>query len=110
MALSWRTCRGLGMARVTRWPLMRRWPGLATQTSKSAVTQLMRIAWRTVGSIIARVWGDTDGLHDRFADLCRQDCRPSGKSVTQSARIQPALGCETVTRASGGTAPTGGQR
>jgi len=83
---------------------------LATQTSKSAVTQLMRIAWRTVGSIIARVWADTDGLHDRFADLCRQDCGPSGKSVTQSARIQPALGCGTVTRASGGTAPTGGQR
>jgi transposase len=44
---------------------------LATQTSKSAVTQLMRIAWRTVGSIIARVWADTDGLHDRFADLRR---------------------------------------
>ena len=44
---------------------------LATQTSKSAVTQLMRIAWRTVGSIVARVWADTDRLHDRFADLRR---------------------------------------
>ncbi len=44
---------------------------LATQTSKSAVTQLIRIAWRTVGSIIARVWADTDRLHDRFADLRR---------------------------------------
>ena len=44
---------------------------LATQTSKSAVVELMRIAWRTVGSIIARVWADTERLHDRFADLRR---------------------------------------
>ena len=44
---------------------------LATQTSKSAVTQLMRIAWRMVGSIITRVWADTDRLHDRFANLRR---------------------------------------
>ncbi len=29
---------------------------LATQCSRSAVTELMRIAWRTVGSIISRVW------------------------------------------------------
>jgi transposase len=29
---------------------------LATQCSKTAVTELMRIAWRTVGSIMARVW------------------------------------------------------
>ncbi|WP_395690148.1 ISL3 family transposase [Nocardioides sp.] len=41
---------------------------LATRTSKSAATQLMRIAWRTVGAIIARVWdaaeaaSATDGL------------------------------------------------
>lgn len=41
---------------------------LATKTSKVAVTQLMRIAWRTVGAIIARVWNaaeaaaSTDGL------------------------------------------------
>ena len=44
---------------------------LATQTSKSAVTELMGIAWRTVGSIIARVWADTGGLVDRFAGLRR---------------------------------------
>ncbi len=31
----------------------------------------MRIAWRTVGSVVARVWADTDALHDRFADLRR---------------------------------------
>jgi transposase len=29
---------------------------LAVRTSKSAVTELMRIAWRTVGAILARVW------------------------------------------------------
>ena len=44
---------------------------LATKTSKTAVTELMRVAWRTVGSIIARVWDDTEGLFDRFADLTR---------------------------------------
>ena len=44
---------------------------LATQTSKTAVTVLMRIAWRTVGSIMTRVWADTEKLYDPFADLTR---------------------------------------
>ena len=44
---------------------------LATQCSKSAVTQLMRIAWRTVGSIITRVWADTAAGFDAFAGLTR---------------------------------------
>jgi transposase len=44
---------------------------LATQCSKSAITQLMRIAWRTVGAIISRVWDDIDALHDRYAGLER---------------------------------------
>ena len=44
---------------------------LATQASKTTVTQLLRIGWRTVGSIIARVWADTEALHDRFAGLRR---------------------------------------
>ena len=44
---------------------------LATQSSKSAVTVLMRIAWRTVGAIVTRVWDDTVKLHDPFADLTR---------------------------------------
>jgi transposase len=45
---------------------------LATQTSKSAVTQLMRIAWRTVGAIIARVWADLDAAGgDRLDGLRR---------------------------------------
>src|SRR5204863_1828074 len=34
---------------------------LATVCSKSAVTELMRIAWRTVGAVVARVWADTAG-------------------------------------------------
>jgi len=44
---------------------------LATQCSKTAVTELMRIAWRTVGAIITRVWADVEAIHDRFADLRR---------------------------------------
>jgi transposase len=44
---------------------------LATQCSKTAVTELMRIAWRTVGSIIARVWADVDALGDRLEGLTR---------------------------------------
>ncbi|MBD4430247.1 ISL3 family transposase, partial [Xanthomonas citri pv. citri] len=44
---------------------------LATQCSKSAVTELMRIAWRTVGAIITRVWADVEALGDRFAGLRR---------------------------------------
>src|SRR5690606_17171765 len=42
-----------------------------TQASKSTVTQLMRIAWRTVGSIIARVWADVEASQDRLAGLAR---------------------------------------
>lgn len=44
---------------------------LATQASKSTVTELMRIAWRTVGSIITRVWADVEVNCDRFAGLRR---------------------------------------
>jgi transposase len=44
---------------------------LATQCSKTAVTELMRIAWRTVGAIITRVWADVEAQHDRFAGLSR---------------------------------------
>lgn len=44
---------------------------LAVQCSKTAVTELMRIAWRTVGAIVARVWADVERLHDRFAGLRR---------------------------------------
>ena len=44
---------------------------LAVQTSKTAVTELMRIAWRTVGSIIDRVWADVEALGDRLDGLTR---------------------------------------
>lgn len=44
---------------------------LATVTSKSAVTELMRVAWRTVGSIVSRVWADTGGAVDRLAGVTR---------------------------------------
>ena len=44
---------------------------LATVSSKSAVCELMRIAWRTVGNIISRVWEDTAGSVDLFAGLTR---------------------------------------
>ena len=44
---------------------------LATQCSKTAIMQLMRIAWRTVGAIITRVWADIDAAQDRFAGLRR---------------------------------------
>jgi transposase len=44
---------------------------LAVQCSKTAVTQLMRIAWRTVGAIVTRVCADIDAAHDRLAGLRR---------------------------------------
>lgn len=44
---------------------------LATCSAKSTVTELMRIAWRTVGAIIGRVWDDIDAGCDRFAGLKR---------------------------------------
>jgi len=44
---------------------------LATQCSKTAITELMRIAWRTVGAIITRVWDDTAAGVDFFAGLRR---------------------------------------
>ena len=44
---------------------------LATQTCKSALSQLMRIAWRTVGAVVARVWADVEAVTDRFEGLSR---------------------------------------
>jgi transposase len=44
---------------------------LAVACSKTAVCELMRIAWRTVGAIVARVWDDTEKTIDRFANLRR---------------------------------------
>ena len=44
---------------------------LAVACSKTAVCELMRIAWRTVGAIVARVWADTEKTIDRFGGLRR---------------------------------------
>lgn len=44
---------------------------LATQCSKSAVGELMRVAWATVGSILTRVLADIDRRVDRFDNLRR---------------------------------------
>ena len=44
---------------------------LAVHTSKTAVAQLMRIAWRTVGAIVARVSADAEAAGDRLAGLRR---------------------------------------
>lgn len=44
---------------------------LAVTCSKTAVTELMRIAWRTVGAIVARVSADIEASVDRLAGLRR---------------------------------------
>jgi len=44
---------------------------LAVACSKTAVTELMHIAWRTVGAIVTRVAEDAMAGVDRFARLRR---------------------------------------
>lgn len=44
---------------------------LAVHTSKTAVAELMRIAWRTVGAIVTRVSRDAQQAGDRLAGLRR---------------------------------------
>lgn len=44
---------------------------LAVHVSKSAVVELLRIAWRTVGAIVARVGADIDARVDRLEGLVR---------------------------------------
>jgi transposase len=44
---------------------------LATHTSQSAVCELMRVAWRTVGAIVTRVVADGRAGHDPFDGLAR---------------------------------------
>ncbi len=44
---------------------------LATQSSRTSVRQLMRVAWPTVGAIITRVRADIDAQVDRLAGLRR---------------------------------------
>ena len=44
---------------------------LAVHVSKSAVVELLRVAWRTVGAIVARVGADIDAVVDRLDGLTR---------------------------------------
>jgi transposase len=44
---------------------------LAVRTSKSAVMELLRVAWRTVGGIVTRVNADIDATIDRLEGLRR---------------------------------------
>ena len=44
---------------------------LVTHCSKTAVVELMRVAWRTVGAIAARVVSDARAAHDPFDGLVR---------------------------------------
>ncbi|WP_343442779.1 ISL3 family transposase [Micromonospora schwarzwaldensis] len=44
---------------------------LAVHAAKSVVSRLMRISWRTVGAIIARVWADSGAAVDRLDGLRR---------------------------------------
>ena len=44
---------------------------LAVRTSKSAVMELLRVAWRTVGAIVTRVNADIDATIDRLEGLRR---------------------------------------
>jgi transposase len=44
---------------------------LAVRTSKSATCQLLRVAWRTIGSIVTRVSNDVEATVDRLEGLRR---------------------------------------
>ena len=44
---------------------------LVTQTSKSAVGELLRITWRTVGSIITRVVAEGRAARDPLTEVRR---------------------------------------
>jgi transposase len=44
---------------------------LAVHTSKTAVVELLRVAWRTVGAIVARVVAEGRAAHDPFEGLRR---------------------------------------
>ena len=88
---------------------------LAVTCSKTAVTELMRIAWRTVGAIVTRVAADATAGVDRFAGLRRigideisykkghryltvvvdHDSRPAGVGRGRPGHAHPAAGSST---------------
>src|SRR3954469_25949359 len=63
---------------------------LVTHCSKSAVVELMRVAWRTVGAIAGRVVTDARTLRDPFdglvADRDRRDLLPAWPQVPDGRR------------------------
>ena len=60
---------GAARRRAHAAPSTRPSPGWRRSARRRAVTELMRIAWRTVGAIITRVWADVDALGDRLDGL-----------------------------------------
>lgn len=58
-----------GAGHTRRFDDMAAW--LATHCSKSAVEELMRVAWRTVGSIVTRVVADAGALRGPLDNLSR---------------------------------------
>lgn len=44
---------------------------LATNSAKTTVATLIRVAWRTVGAIVTRVWADIDACVDRLEGIRR---------------------------------------
>ena len=61
--------RGHDVGHTRDFDAMASW--LTVRTSKSATCQLLRVAWRTVGSIITRVNNDIEARVDRLAGLRR---------------------------------------
>jgi transposase len=72
---------------------------LVTHCSKSAVRDLLRIAWRTVGSIVTRVVADAEASTDRFAgpdaDRHRRDQLQAWAQVFDGDR-RPRIRCLAV--------------
>ena len=66
-----RRCRGLVMAPRQPYAFDDTVAWLTVRCSKTAVRELMRVAWRTVGSVITRVSADAMARTDRFANLSR---------------------------------------
>jgi transposase len=69
---------------------------LATNCSKTAVTNLTRISWRTVGSIVTRVVAEVDAHTDRLDGLTRIgideiSCAPRGAVVPCGDERAPPL-------------------
>jgi hypothetical protein len=90
---------------------------LAVHTSKTAVGQLMRIAWRTVGAICARVAADAEARVDRHAvaskvgegvrgPLCRSGGGGRPELVDQPAEHRLGLGPPQAADAGVGQAPS----